>query len=162
MMRSVPTVVVVFAVWLVGDLRAHDGPPPAGDACPQRGVKEVGPTSIATDQGVSCSGGIPFTFNGVPYPASSSLCPSAVTYHPVHYVPDPTSFFPCMYPKKDGTTYDVTKQDYRCVVYIPPFGCGFLGLGQCCEPDGEPVVTNTFPNWTWGLCEPCPKPGGGS
>ncbi len=132
-------------------------PVPGGDGCPDRGVRHVDAKSEGSDQGTSCSGGIPFSFNGTTYAASASLCPSNVTYTPPHKESDPSTFKYCTFWYADGTTYNVTQQNYRCFAYLPMFGCGTLGLGHCCEPDGPRVIVNVMPNFVEALCQPCSR-----
>lgn len=129
------------------------GPQPT--PCPNRGVMRVPATSEGADLGVSCSGGISFTFAGQILVASDSRCPSYVIFTPPHDVQDPATHKPCTWWGLTGTNYDVTKQAYKCVTYFPFFGCGTFGFGQCCEPDGPPVIVNSFPNYAEAPCVPC-------
>jgi hypothetical protein len=135
--------------------RGPIGPAPGGKNCPERGVKRVPATFEGSDQGVTCSGGIGFSFNGQVYTPESSRCPNSVTYTPPHDVQDPQVVKPCTWWGPTGTTYDVTKTNYQCYFYFPFFGCGTIGFGHCCEASGPPVVVNTFPNYAEALCQPC-------
>lgn len=123
--------------------------------CPNRGVMRIAATSEGSDLGVSCSGGISFSFEGRIIAASESRCPSYVVFTPPHDVQDPSTHKPCTWWGSTGTTYDVTKQSYKCFTYLPFFGCGTFGFGQCCEPNGPPEVVNSFPNYAEAPCVPC-------
>ena len=127
---------------------------PGGSSCPNRGTKWVDPRWVGSDQGVTCSGGIGFSFGGVTYTVADSRCPSSVDKIEGHFEADTNTYKYCTYWYQRGT-YDVETTRYSCVFYIPPFGCGTLGLGQCCEPSGAPRVTGTFPNFSEDRCIPC-------
>lgn len=146
-----------FSLSLFAQHTGPIGPAPGGASCPERGVKRVDAKFEGSDQGVQCSGGIGFSFNGQVYAPESSRCPNSVTYTPPHDIQDDTHVKVCTWWGPTGTTYDVTKTEYECVFYFPFFGCGTIGWGHCCEPKGPPEVVNTFPNYAEALCKPCRK-----
>lgn len=117
------------------------------DGCPDRGVKLLAASEIASGLGVSCGKGIAFSFDGVHYQPSDDKCPRWLEYTPSRQVPDTQTV-------QEGLSYQfqnhvkVTKQEYACV----GIGCGLLWLEGCCEAVGEEKVVNILDNWVPAVC----------
>jgi len=117
------------------------------DGCPDRGVRLLPASEIASGLGASCGKGIAFTFDGVHYKPSDDKCPRWLEYTPSRQVPDTQTV-------QEGLSYqfqnhvEVTKQEFRCV----GIGCGLLWLEGCCEAVGEEKVVNILDNWAPAIC----------
>lgn len=119
---------------------------PPGD-CPNIGLKPLPPLTQGASAGAVCGSGLTFTFNGVTYKSSQSLCPPGIFYTPRRNVPDPALRLEGYRPSPAGLVH-VVYQPFSCRA------CDWFGSGifTCCSPYGVRQIIGTLPHYARARC----------